>query len=150
MQLKDVLSPDCTKGAVPCSSKKRALEIIGELAAVKLDLTPQQVFDSLLTRERMGSTGIGQGIAIPHGRIGDEHPAIAVFIRTESPIPFDSIDNQPVDLLFALLVPESQCKQHLKTLSLIAEKLMSRDICRALRNATSDDELYQLITASPK
>jgi len=149
MQLKDVLSLDCTKRAVPCSSKKRALEIISEIAAPKLNLTSQQVFDSLLTRERMGTTGIGQGIAIPHGRVSDDHQAVGVLIHTESPIPFDAVDNQPVDLLFALLVPESQCKEHLKTLSLIAEKLMSREMCRALRNASSDEELYALITSTP-
>ncbi len=74
----------------------------------------------------MGSTGIGAGIAIPHGRIGDEFPPTAILMTFAEPIPFDSIDNQPVDLLFALLVPESECKQHLKTLSLMASKLGDR------------------------
>ena len=102
----------------------------------------------LAAREKMGSTGIGAGIAIPHGRIDDEFPPTAILMTFADPIPFDSIDNQPVDLLFALLVPESECKQHLKTLSLMASKLGDKAVCRQLRQATSDEELYQIMTSA--
>lgn len=97
--------------AVHCQSKKRALEIISELAAKQLSLPPQVVFEAILTREKMGSTGIGNGIAIPHGKLEEDTlRAVGVFVQLETPIAFDAIDNQPVDLLFALLVPADQTK----------------------------------------
>ncbi|ENY72880.1 PTS IIA-like nitrogen regulatory protein PtsN [Aeromonas diversa] len=148
MQLEHILSRDCTRSAVPCSSKKRALELISELAADHLGTSRQILFECLLAREKMGSTGIGGGIAIPHGRIGDELPPTAVLLTFEEPIPFDAIDNQPVDLLFALLVPESECKQHLKTLSMMASRLGDKGICRQLRQAASDEELYQIMISA--
>ncbi|OAN16535.1 PTS sugar transporter [Photobacterium jeanii] len=146
MQLRTVLSLDCTKSAVHCSSKKRALEIISEIAAQRLDQNPQPLFECMLNREKMGSTGIGNGIAIPHGRITHSDEAIAILIQCDNPIEFDAIDNQPVDLLFALLVPDAQCKEHLKTLSSMAEKLSDKQICKQLRTAKSDQELYQIMT----
>ncbi|KXF80044.1 PTS IIA-like nitrogen regulatory protein PtsN [Enterovibrio coralii] len=146
MELKDVLKLDCTKSAVLCSSKKRALELISELAANELDQNPQKLFECMLGREKMGSTGIGNGIAIPHGRIFNSDHAVGVLIQCAEPIEFDAIDNQPVDLMFALFVPDDQCKEHLTTLSLIAQKLGDKQICRQLRNASSDQELYDIIT----
>ncbi|NGN98228.1 PTS IIA-like nitrogen regulatory protein PtsN [Grimontia sp. S25] len=146
MELKDVLKLDCTKSAVLCSSKKRALEVISELAASQLDQNPQKLFECMLGREKMGSTGIGNGIAIPHGRIFNSDHAVGVLVQCAEPIEFDAIDNQPVDLLFALLVPDDQCKEHLKTLSLIAQKLGDKQVCRQLRHASSDQELYDIIT----
>ena len=146
MHLSNVLSLDCTKSAVHCSSKKRALEIISEIAAEHLDQNPQPLFECILNREKMGSTGIGNGIAIPHGRIQNSDKAIAILIQCQDPIQFDAIDNQPVDLLFALLVPDAQCKEHLKTLSNMAEKLSNKQVCKQLRTAKSDEELYQIMT----
>ena len=146
MQLEHILSRDCTKSAVPCTSKKRALEIISELAAERLGASRQVLFESLLAREKMGSTGIGAGIAIPHGRIDDAFAPTAVLMTFSEPIPFDAIDNQPVDLLFALLVPADQTKTHLHTLSLVAKRLADKTICRRLRAAQSDEELYEIIT----
>ena len=147
MQLSSVLNIECTKSSVHCTSKKRALEIISELAAKQLNLPSQVVFDAVLTRERMGSTGIGNGIAIPHGKLEEDTlRSVGVFIRLDQPIAFDAIDNQPVDLLFALLVPADQCKTHLHTLSLVAKRLADKTVCRRLRAAQSDEELYQIIT----
>lgn len=105
------------------------------------------VFEAILTREKMGSTGIGNGIAIPHGKLEEDTlRAVGVFVQLETPIAFDAIDNQPVDLLFALLVPADQTKTHLHTLSLVAKRLADKTICRRLRAAQSDEELYQIIT----
>lgn len=147
LELGSVLSVCCTRNDVHCQSKKRALEIISELAAKQLNLPQQIIFDAILTRERMGSTGIGNGIAIPHGKLEEDTlRAVGVFIRLESPIAFDAIDNQPVDLLFALLVPADQCKTHLHTLSLVAKRLADKTVLRRLRAARSDEELYQIIT----
>lgn len=148
MQLSAVLRQECTRSVVHCQSKKRALEVISELAARQLNLPSQIIFDAILTRERMGSTGIGNGIAIPHGKLEDDNAlgAVGVFIQLEHPVAFDAIDNQPVDLLFALLVPAEQCKTHLHTLSMVAKRLADKTVCRRLRAARSDEELYQIMT----
>ncbi|EOX3348954.1 PTS IIA-like nitrogen regulatory protein PtsN [Vibrio cholerae] len=145
MQLSEVLSLDCTKSAVQCSSKKRALEIISEIAALHTGQNATELFECMLGREKMGSTGIGNGIAIPHARVSDSENAVAVLLQCEEPIEFDSIDNRPVDLLFALLVPEDQCKEHLKTLACMAERLNDKQILKQLRNAASDQELYNIM-----
>ncbi|TLE12690.1 PTS IIA-like nitrogen-regulatory protein PtsN [Vibrio cholerae] len=145
MQLSEVLSLDCTKSAVQCSSKKRALEIISEIAALHTGRNATELFECMLSREKMGSTGIGNGIAIPHARMSDSENAVAVLLQCEEPIEFDSIDNRPVDLLFALLVPEDQCKEHLKTLACMAERLNDKQILKQLRNAASDQELYNIM-----
>lgn len=147
LQLSAVLRQECTRSVVHCQSKKRALEIISELAARQLNLPTPLIFEALLTRERMGSTGIGGGIAIPHGKLDDDNAlgATGVFIQLEQPISFDAIDNQGVDLLFALLVPAEQCKTHLHTLSLVAKRLADKSVCRRLRAAQSDEALYQIM-----
>ncbi len=95
----------------------------------------------------MGSTGIGNGIAIPHARMTSADHAVAVLLQCEQPIEFDAIDNRPVDLLFALLVPEEQCKEHLKTLSSMAERLSDKQVLKMLRNAKSDQELYDIMVS---
>lgn len=146
MQLREVLSLDCTKSAVQCTSKKRALEIISEIAAEHSGQSSTELFECMLSREKMGSTGIGNGIAIPHARMAASDNAIAVLLQCDTPIEFDAIDNRPVDLLFALLVPEDQCKEHLKTLSCMAERLNDKQVLKQLRSAQSDQELYDIMT----
>lgn len=146
LQLSSVLNRECTRSRVHCQSKKRALEIISELAAKQLSLPPQVVFEAILTREKMGSTGIGNGIAIPHGKLEEDTlRAVGVFVQLETPIAFDAIDNQPVDLLCPAGAAD-QTKTHLHTLSLVAKRLADKTICRRLRAAQSDEELYQIIT----
>jgi PTS system nitrogen regulatory IIA component len=103
----------------------------------------------MLSREKMGSTGIGNGIAIPHARMNVSDKAIAVLLQCQEPIEFDAIDNRPVDLLFALLVPSEQCKEHLKTLSCMAERLNDKQTLKQLRNAQSDQELYDIMIQVP-
>ncbi|WP_428775521.1 PTS IIA-like nitrogen regulatory protein PtsN [Vibrio sp.] len=147
MQLSEVLSLDCTKSAVQCSSKKRALEMISEIVAQHTGQNSTELFESMLSREKMGSTGIGNGIAIPHARMTTSDKAVAVLLQCEQPIEFDSIDNRPVDLLFALLVPEEQCKEHLKTLASMAERLNDKQTLKQLRNAQSDQELYDIMVS---
>ncbi|KOO05169.1 PTS IIA-like nitrogen regulatory protein PtsN [Vibrio nereis] len=145
MQLREILSLDCTKSAVQCTSKKRALEMISELVAQHTGQSSTELFECMLSREKMGSTGIGNGIAIPHARMHSSDKAIAVLLQCESPVEFDSIDNRPVDLLFALLVPDEQCKEHLKTLSSMAERLNNKQVLKQLRSAQSDKELYDIM-----
>lgn len=148
MQISEVLSLDCTKSAVQCTSKKRALELISNLVAEHTGQDSTELFECMLSREKMGSTGIGNGIAIPHARMYSSDEAVAVLLQCQEPIEFDAIDNRPVDLLFALLVPDEQCKLHLKTLSTMAEKLNDKAILKQLRNAQSDEELFQIMTTS--
>lgn len=147
MQLSQLLRPENTHCCVQCSSKKRALEIISELAAPALRLPEQEIFELLLAREKMGSTAIGYGIAIPHAKLSDDHSEmIALFLQLEKPIDFESTDNQLVDLIFALLIPEKECKIHHEILSSVAQYLADKNVCRQLRNATSDEQLYQILT----
>lgn len=148
MTLHCVLHRDCAKSAVSCTSKKRALEIISELAAPHLNQSAKPLFESMLSREKIGTTGIGNGIAIPHGRIQGTENAVAILLQCQKAIDFDAIDNQPVDLLFALLVPDDQCQTHLKTLAQIAEKFKDKQFCKQLRHAESDEELYRIMTGN--
>ncbi|MGI2169682.1 PTS IIA-like nitrogen regulatory protein PtsN [Shewanella sp. MF05960] len=147
MELCTILQPECTTCATP-GSKKKVLELISDLVAAQYPtLSSQEVFESLIAREKMGSTGIGNGIAIPHGRLTTiDHP-IAIFVKCEEPISFDAIDKQPVDILFALLVPADQCQQHLSTLSSMAQKLSDKQVLKQLRKIHDSTELYQVITA---
>ncbi len=139
-----MLALDCTKCVVQGHSKKRTLELISELAAQHLSgFTPKELFDSLLCREKLGSTGIGNGIALPHGRLPSGSSPIAVLLKCEEPIEFDAIDKRPVDLVFALLVPEQSCELHLKTLASVASKLSDKNTLKQLRAAVSDEALYQ-------
>jgi nitrogen PTS system EIIA component len=147
MQLSDVLSLSCTKSAVQCSSKKRALEIISEIAGEHTGIKSTDLFECMLSREKMGSTGIGNGIAIPHARMKETDSAVAILIQCEEPIDFDAIDNRPVDILFALLVPEDQCKEHLSTLSNMAARLNDKVVLKQLRKAESDKELYDIMVS---
>ncbi|ABI37751.1 MULTISPECIES: PTS IIA-like nitrogen regulatory protein PtsN [Shewanella] len=146
MELRTILRPECTTCATP-GSKKKVLELISDLAAAQYPtLSSQEIFESLVAREKMGSTGIGNGIAIPHGRLTDITQPIAILVKCEEPIAFDAIDKQPVDILFALLVPADQCQQHLSTLSCMAEKLSDKQILKQLRKTHDETELYQVIT----
>ncbi|PTC00594.1 PTS IIA-like nitrogen-regulatory protein PtsN [Thalassospira xiamenensis] len=147
MDLTSLLSPDCTRCAVSGTSKKRVLETISQLAAPRLSgTTRNDVFDSLLNRERLGSTGIGLGIAIPHGRLAGATQPVAVLLTLSDAVDFDAIDNQPVDIVFALLVPEDQHEAHLNTLASIAKRMNDKDCTRALRDATSSEELFAIFT----
>ncbi|MCG9698192.1 PTS IIA-like nitrogen regulatory protein PtsN [Shewanella sp. Isolate11] len=146
MELSTILRPECTTCATP-GSKKKVLELISDLAAAQYPpLSSQEIFESLLAREKMGSTGIGNGIAIPHGRLTSITQPLAVLVKCAEPIAFDAIDNQPVDILFALLVPADQCEQHLSTLAAMAEKLNDKSVMKQLRKTQDEAELYQVIT----
>ena len=118
---------------------------LSEILSLRTGQNPTDLFECMLSREKVGSTGIGNGIAIPHARMQSTDKAVAVLLQCKSPIEFDSIDNRPVDLLFALLVPDAQCKEHLKTLSNMAERLSDKQILKQLRKAKSDQELYNIM-----
>lgn len=117
------------------SSKKRVFEQAGMLFETHLGLPRSAIFDSLFAREKLGSTGLGQGIAIPHGRIKGLKQASGAFMRLATPVPFDSPDGRPVNLLFVLLVPEQATEQHLQILSELAQRFSDRAFREALQTA---------------
>jgi PTS system nitrogen regulatory IIA component len=128
------------------SSKKRALQNLGELLAQSApELSSDEVFDKLLERERLGSTGLGHGIALPHARVDGIDTAYGAFIQLGTGIDFDAIDNQPVDLVFGLLVPESATKEHLQLLAHLASMFSNAEFSEKLRQATQPEKVMQLI-----
>ena len=148
MLISDLLSPERIHCDVHSSSKKRLLELISEeLARNSENLSQREIFESLCARERLGSTGLGKGVAIPHGRVkGTEHVEVS-FIRLKKPLPFDAVDGQPVDLLFALAVPENCGEDHLKLLSQVAELFSDPDLLQDLRAAENSGRLLKLLTS---
>ena len=132
---------------VNLSSKKAALETLSELiASAGSSPTRIEVFNSLLARERLGGTGLGNGIALPHGRLKNGLSTIAAFIRLEQGVDYDAIDHQPVDLLFALLVPEHSTEEHLQILAKLAEMFNKPELLDQLRRESSNEAIYHLLT----
>nr|WP_136251844.1 PTS IIA-like nitrogen regulatory protein PtsN [Ningiella ruwaisensis] len=142
MIISDIISLDRTQCSVDCHSKKRIFEIISEIAIKQNpQLDQNEVLSSLLNREKMGSTGIGNGIAIPHGRIEGLSQIAAIIVTSDEPIEFDAIDNKPVDIFFAILVPNEEAETHLKALAGIARKLSDKEIVKAIRNAENKNQI---------
>lgn len=133
---------------VDVSSKKRLFEQVGLLVENSHGIARSEIFDSLFAREKLGSTGLGQGVAIPHGRVKGLKEATGVFIRLASPIPFDAPDGKPVNLLFVLLVPEQATDLHLQVLSELAQLFSSRSL-RDKMAVCDTDTLYALLTGNP-
>ncbi len=147
MQIAKLLDPAriaCQRGS---SSKKRALETLSELLAEGVPgFTDGEIFDSLIGRERLGSTGLGKGVALPHGRMSGLDEPVAALLTLEQGIDYDAIDNQPVDLLFALLVPEESTDEHLKILAQLAEMFSNADFCSQLRKNSNTKDCLDLIS----
>lgn len=149
MLISDLLSPERIRCDVQSSSKKRLLEIISEeLARNSDEFSKREIFESLCARERLGSTGLGKGVAIPHGRVKGSRHVEASFIRLKKPVPFDAADGQPVDLLFCLAVPEDCGEDHLKLLAQVAELFSDPDLLRQLREANDSGRLMQLLSGT--
>jgi PTS system nitrogen regulatory IIA component len=132
---------------LPVSSKKRLFEQVGLLFENNHGIARSLVFDSLFARERLGSTGLGQSVAIPHGRIKGLKDALGAFVRLAQPVPFDAPDAKPVQLLFVLLVPEQATEKHLQILSELAQMFSDRALREAMIAAPDAGALHQLITA---
>lgn len=142
MPLNSLLKAELVLAKQDIVSKKRVLESLAEITSNRLHCDNEAVYDALLGREKLGSTGIGNGIAIPHCRLESANHTAIVVMSLQSPIDFDSIDKQPVDLIFALIVPPNECDQHLATLAQIAELAQSPDALTKLRAAQTNEELY--------
>jgi PTS system nitrogen regulatory IIA component len=147
MLISDLLSAERIRCDVQISSKKRLLELISEeLARNSDEFSKREIFESLCARERLGSTGLGKGVAIPHGRVKGSRHVQAAFIRLRKPLPFDAADGEPVDLLFCLAVPEDCGEDHLKLLAQVAELFSDPELLRELREAETPGRMLQLLS----
>ena len=146
MEMVELLAPNGVVANLKASSKKQALQELSQQAATLTGLHQRVIFDVLLQRERLGTTGIGRGIAIPHGKMQELEKLYGLFARLPKPIDFDAIDEQPVDLIFLLLAPESAGADHLKALARISRLLRDEGVCAKLRGADDPEALFALLT----
>ncbi len=146
MEMDELLAQDAVVPNLKAGSKKQLLQELSHKAATLTGIEERRIFDVLLERERLGTTGVGQGIAIPHGKIGELPRLHGLFARLAAPIDFDAIDDEPVDLIFLLLAPESAGADHLKALARISRLLRDQEFCRKLRGSDEADAIYALLT----
>ena len=148
MDLSELLNENAILPTLKVSSKKQAIQCISEKAAEVTGLNEREIFETLLQRERLGSTGVGSGIAIPHGKLPSLDKIYGVMARLERPISFDAMDDQPVDIIFLLLAPEGAGADHLKALAKIARVLRDGEMVHKIR-ATSDPEALYSVLLTP-
>jgi nitrogen PTS system EIIA component len=146
MEITDILTPAGVVANLRAANKRQALQELAKRAAQLTGKHERAIFEVLLERERLGTTGIGHGTAIPHGRMPDLPQLYAVFARLEKPIDFEAIDGQPVDLIFLLLTPATSGADHLKALARISRLLRDKGVCEKLRGTDRADALYALLT----
>ena len=146
MDIADLLSPAAILPTLRTKSKKQLLHDLAAHAGELTGVPQRRIFETLIERERLGSTGMGQGIAIPHGKLAGLPRIVGVFARLETPVPYGAVDEQPVDLVFLLLVPEDAGADHLKALARVSRLLRSQGTCEKLRIASRSEVLYALLT----
>jgi PTS system nitrogen regulatory IIA component len=147
MDLSDLLKPEAILPSLHVQSKKQLLQEVSTVAARLTGLSEREIFDTLLQRERLGSTGVGQGVAIPHGKSAALTNLVGVFARLARPVEFEAVDDQPVDLVFVLLAPEGAGADHLKALARIARILREPVMADKLRGAENADAIYAILTS---
>ena len=148
MELTDLITPDHVIARMRATSKKQALQELARKSAEVSGLEPREIFDILLERERLGTTGVGRGIAIPHGKHDRLNGLVGVFARIDKAIDFDAVDGEPVDLLFLLLAPPSAGADHLKALAKVSRTLRDQTICTQLRGCEDADGIYALLAGT--
>lgn len=146
MELSDLIGLDDVILPMRVSSKRQLLNDLAEVASKKTGLNCREIFETLLQRERLGSTGIGNGIAIPHGKFAGLTGISGIFARLEKPIDFDAMDDQPVDMVFLLLAPDGSGAEHLKALARIARVFRDQSMVEKMRDASSSKIVYSLLT----
>ena len=146
MHISAILKPGAVKVVTHLTSKKRLFQDLGDLAAGVHGISAAVAVDGLQERETLGPTGYGHGIALPHARIDGLSDVVGVFIRLERPLDFDSVDRQPVDLVFALFAPKDNGVDHLKALALVSRTMRDPTICAKLRANSDPDTIYALLT----
>ena len=148
MEISDLINMESVEANLRSSSKKQAIQDLARKAADIVGLHERAVFDVLMERERLGTTGVGNGIAIPHGKLANLDKLYGLFARLETPIDFQAIDEQPVDLIFLLLAPESAGADHLKALARVSRLLRDKAVCDKLRGTDNKEALFALLTES--
>lgn len=148
MPLNDLVAPQAVIPALKVNNKKQALQDIAERAAELTGRPEREILEVLMQRERLGSTAIGNGIAIPHGKLAKLDRLFGLFARLDRPIDFEALDGQPVDLIFLLLAPENAGADHIKALARIARLLRDPDTIRLLRDSTDREALYAVLAMS--
>jgi len=148
MEINDLISLDGIVANLRATSKKQALQDLARRAADVTGEPERAIFEVLIERERLGTTGVGNGIAIPHGKLPGLDKLHGLFARLETPIDFDAIDEQPVDLICLLLAPESAGADHLKALARVSRLLRDRSICEKLRGSDTAEAIFALLTES--
>ncbi|SDF65001.1 phosphotransferase IIA-like nitrogen-regulatory protein PtsN [Bosea sp. AK1] len=148
MTLTDLLSPAAVISPLRANGKKQALQELAQHAASLTGLPDRELFEALLQRERLGSTGIGDGIAIPHGRMPAIDRLVGLFARTEKPIDFDALDGQPVDIIFVLIAPEGAGADHLKALARVARVLRNQTVLEQVRKVRDPAAIYAILAES--
>ena len=150
MDLASILRPSAVKALNTVTSKKRLFQELGDIAGVVKGLRQADVCSALQERENLGPTGVGKGIALPHARLEGVDEVFGIFVRLEKSLEFESVDRQPVDLIFALLAPEDAGVEHLKALALVSRTMRDADLCAKLRANTDAATLHTLLTEAPK
>ncbi|MGH7048629.1 MAG: PTS IIA-like nitrogen regulatory protein PtsN [Stellaceae bacterium] len=145
MEIADLLTPREVVAQLRAANKRQALQELAKRAATLTGVSERVIYDVLVERERLGTTGIGMGIAVPHGKLPGLDRLYGVFARLERPIGFEAIDDQPVDLIFLLLAPEGAGADHLKALARVSRLLRDRTVCDKLRGTDSAEALYALL-----
>ena len=148
MTVSALLSPQTIFLDTEISSKKKLLQLIANIVADRTKLSESRIYNNLLTRERLGSTGLGQGFAVPHARLNDLDKTMACFFRLKDAVNFEAPDNQPVDLVFTIIIPEEATEEHLLILSSLARMFSKEEVCNAIRNAANKDEIAQIIQSA--
>jgi PTS system nitrogen regulatory IIA component len=146
IEIADLLTPRGVVAQLRVGNKKQALQEIARRAATQTGLAERRIYDVLAERERLGSTGIGKGVAVPHGKLAELPRLSALFVRLERAIAFEAIDDQPVDLVFVLLAPAEAGAEHLRALARVSRLLRDATICQKLRGTDNADALYALLT----
>ncbi len=148
MTVSALLSPQAIFLDTEISSKKKLLQLIANIVADRTQLPESSIYNNLLNRERLGSTGLGQGFAVPHARLADLDNTMACFFRLKEAVNFEAPDNRPVDLVFTIIIPQEATEEHLLILSSLARIFSREDVCEAIRNAVSKDEIVQIIQSA--
>jgi PTS system nitrogen regulatory IIA component len=148
MTISALLSPQRIFLDTEISSKKKLLELIANIVADQTQLAEPLIYSNLLNRERLGSTGLGHGFAVPHARLENLDKTIGCLFRLKEPVNFEAPDNQPVDLVFTVIIPQEATEEHLMILSSLASIFSRTDVCEAIRGATSRDEIAQIIKSA--
>jgi PTS system nitrogen regulatory IIA component len=148
MEISELIDSSGIAANLRVTSKKQALQELAKRAAEITGQPERAIFEVLIERERLGTTGVGNGIAIPHGKLPDLKRLYGLFARLETPIDFDAIDEQPVDLICVLLAPEAAGADHLKALARVSRLLRDQAVCEKLRGTESAEAIHALLTES--